>query len=146
MNFFHKMYYRNINWIGFNINKLNCHHHIYKTFDIDAFEESNIYNEYWWDDEYYEANEEENKNKFKHISPFFKFGMRGYEQDLLYKSDLFSEYFFEKKKYNSEKKLKFDISSIILTDEIQKLLHLENIFIDHLNNDNLNINLKQHKK
>lgn len=72
--------------------------------------------------------------------------MRGYEQDLLYKSELFSEYFFEKKKFNLEKELKFDISSIILTDEIQKLLHLENIFIDHLNNDNLNINLKQHKK
>lgn len=74
--------------------------------------------------------------------------MRGYEQDLLYKSELFSEYFFEKKKFNLEKELKFDISSIILTDEIQKLLHLENIFIDHLqdNNDNLYINLKQQKK
>ena len=82
---------------------------------------------------------------YKHISPFFKFGMRGYEQDLLYKSDLFSEYFFEKKNYSISKEL--DISSIILTNEIQKLLHLENIFIDHLfnNSDNIFINIKQHK-
>lgn len=111
MNFYHKMYYQNLQWFAFNVNKLNCYHHLYKTFDIDAFQLVDDFTK-----------------KFKHISPFFKFGLRGFEQDLLYKADLFSEYFFEGEFY----KTRYPENTIIIKNEIENLLNLDNLFYNFL--------------